>query len=100
MLSGVSGKKSAWMGLVLIIIVVVFLHTGIILHYPQFCRVNVPAADLFGRSPVKDKNKLSSGYTLLAPFNRLNPSLDQSGKVYLVDLYGKPVQIWDTQFQP
>ncbi|MBI5733309.1 aryl-sulfate sulfotransferase, partial [Candidatus Jorgensenbacteria bacterium] len=44
-----------------------------------------------------DRDRVSPGYTLLAPFTRFKNA--PGGTVYLLDLLGKPVHIWQTAYQ-
>lgn len=54
----------------------------------------------FGTSPILDRGKVSLGYTLITPYNRftkIGPQFD--GKIYLLDLLGRPVHTWKTNQQ-
>lgn len=55
----------------------------------------------FQTSPILESSKISEGYTLLAPYNRIantNPAF--KGKIYLIDLHGRPVHTWTIAKQP
>ena len=55
----------------------------------------------FHSSPIVDLKSVSQGYTLLAPYNRMaNVDPNFKGKIYLVDLLGRPVHTWTTAKQP
>lgn len=54
----------------------------------------------FDSSPVLDSSKVSAGYTLLSPYNRItNADANYKGKVYLLDLLGRVVHSWNTEKQ-
>lgn len=54
----------------------------------------------FGTSPILDRGKVSLGYTLITPYNRFTKIGPQfEGKVYLLDLLGRPVHSWKTKHQ-
>lgn len=54
----------------------------------------------FNTSSVLAKDKVSSGYTLIAPYNRLlNDDPQWVGNIYLLDMLGKPVHTWKTKKQ-
>lgn len=63
----------------------------------SYCKPSLRAYSSLGSFPVIDKNKINQGYTLLTPYK-----IDQYGKgtIYLVDLYGKPVHEWQTNYAP
>jgi len=55
---------------------------------------------IFNTSPILDNKKVFDGYTLISPYNRLlNQNPQWQGKIYLLDLLGKPVHTWKTQHQ-
>lgn len=64
----------------------------------NYCQTSLVAFSSSNKSPVIHRDKISWGYTLLSPMNSFD-DLKEKGKVYLVDLYGKPVQTWSTQYQ-
>ncbi len=64
----------------------------------NYCRTHVPARSEFGKLPVLDPEKVDGSYTLLSPFTAGN-NLTDEGNVYLVDLFGFPVHIWNTKYQ-
>lgn len=54
----------------------------------------------FHSIPIINDIKVSPGYTLIAPYNRLlNKDPAWSGTIYLLDLFGRPVHTWTTTNQ-
>lgn len=54
----------------------------------------------FNTIPIINIQKISPGYTLISPYNRMlvdNPNLPN--KIFLLDLWGKPVHQWKTNHQ-
>ena len=54
----------------------------------------------FNSIPILDDKKISQGYTLIAPYNRMltdNPKL--ISKIYLLDLFGNAVHTWSSKHQ-
>lgn len=64
----------------------------------EYCPTRIFAHDEFGRSPVIDSNRVDRSYTLFSPFVA-SENYEGSGRVYLVDLFGKPVHTWETRYQ-
>ncbi|CAN5140600.1 aryl-sulfate sulfotransferase [soil metagenome] len=55
----------------------------------------------FDSSPILNLSKVSPGYTLIAPYNRIaNANPNFKGKIYLLDLLGNPVHTWTVDKQP
>lgn len=54
----------------------------------------------FKTIPIMDSKKISSGYTLITPYNRMlvdKPGL--FGKIYLLDMWGNSVHTWSSNHQ-
>jgi hypothetical protein len=56
------------------------------------------AKNEFGHSPVMEKSKVDQSYVLFSPL-AMGQFLTHPGRVYLTDLYGKPVHVWETKYQ-
>lgn len=55
---------------------------------------------IFKTVPIINREKISDGYTLIAPYNRmLSDDPKQLSKIYLLDLMGNSVNTWDSQHQ-
>lgn len=80
----------------LAVILITFFSTSFL--YGSYCRILIPARDDFGNSPVRDKDKVYPGFTLFTPLNVTNAPFEK-GTVYLVDLYGRPVHTWKTNYK-
>lgn len=57
-------------------------------------------SSIFNGSPIINLDKISQGYTLISPYNRvLSDNPNQISKIYLLDLFGNSVHQWSTQHQ-
>lgn len=65
----------------------------------NYCKEHMPARSFFGRAPVLKPAAVDQSYTLFSPF-AADQFLSDEGRVYLIDLYGKPVHTWTTKYQP
>lgn len=79
------------------------LLTGIIVYgavyFLVFKKINNRWSS-FGTVPLLNEEEAYRGYTLLSPYNRmLNADSSFKGKVYLLDLLGRPVHTWITEHQ-
>lgn len=91
-------KSKLFSGLVYSIGALVLLY---ILGYIIFVKPFDTTYSSFHQSPIIALSKISPGYTLIAPYNRVvNANSQFKGKVYLLDLSGNPVHTWTTKKQP
>ncbi len=77
------------------LLTLLYLGTYTFLYRPLDTRYSI-----FQTIPILDRANVYPGYTLISPYNRLlslNP--DWQGKVYLLDLFGRPVHTWHTNQQ-
>ncbi len=89
-----SWVKKIIFSLVLPVIVVIFLASIL-----SSCENINKAKSIFGGSPIIKKDKISLGYTLLSPLTT-HQNFAGSKKVYLLDLLGNPVHVWNTKYLP
>ncbi len=65
----------------------------------SYCGKNLEFSEKTGSSPIINKEKISRGYTLLTTFGNYE-KLDEWQDIHLVDLFGKPVHEWKTEYAP
>jgi hypothetical protein len=65
----------------------------------SYCVGNIIAKSTFGETPVIESDAVDESYTLFSPLS-LKPFSSAPGNIYLTDVYGKPVHIWETQYPP
>lgn len=71
----------------------------ILVYFFIYRPLNAPYSS-FRTLPLINKDKVSPGYTLLAPYNRmLNADPKWKGKIYLLDMFGRAVHTWKTNHQ-
>jgi hypothetical protein len=80
----------------MILVITIFFHRIIISEY---CESMTIGRNEFGSLPVIDSNVVDESYTLISPFIALE-RFTIPGKVYLLDLFGRPVHTWNTKYQP
>lgn len=80
-------------------ILIIFISLGSIYSYNKACDWLVPGKSEFGKVPIIDPQKVSKGYTLFSSFEFPGLS-NEERKVYLIDLYGRPVHTWVTKDKP
>lgn len=83
----------------MIVIFLLLIFISLILLLSRLRNKIVPAIGSHGKNVVIDEKNINKSYLLLTPFNTLDFNA-KSGKVFLVDLYGKPVHVWKTAFPP
>jgi hypothetical protein len=66
----------------------------------KFCNNQTSGFSKMGSSPILYKDKISTGYTLLTTLGVYKGNSKEKGRISLVDLYGKPVHTWFTNYQP
>lgn len=65
-----------------------------------FCKNQNSGFSRMGTSPVLNKEKISQGYTLFTTMGIYKGKTKDPVRISLVDLYGKAVHSWFTNFQP
>lgn len=78
-----------------VIVLIVFLSVAGINNY--YCSNQYSIKGLNGQIPVIEEGKISRGYTLITPLSQ-NSETNGNNFVYLLDLYGRPVHQWKTEF--
>lgn len=66
----------------------------------DYCKSQTPGLSRAGTSPVLNKEKLSMGYTLFTTMGVYKGKANDRGRISLVDIYGKSVHSWFTDYQP
>lgn len=88
-------RKIFFFQIILLGLTCIFILT--LLVNKSYCRQLLPALSVFGKIPIFDKGKIDKSYTLLTPY-ATKENFDHAGTVYLLDLYGKPVHTWHTEY--
>ncbi len=92
-------KHARWHSAVLFIVTLVLVLYGSL--YILLIRPYTKTVSIFHTPAIRNYDKISPGYTLIAPYNNvLNADPNNRGTVYLLDLFGRPVHTWSTVRQP
>ncbi len=74
--------------------------TAYILVYFKLLKPLDREISIFGGPSIISLEKISQGYTLIAPYNRVVNEKEHSGKIYLLDIQGSAIHTWKTENQP
>lgn len=75
------------------------LGTLYVLVYFLFYKPFNKQYSIFNSLPVINKEKMSHGYTLISPYNRMIDESRAKGKIYLLDMMGNTMHTWTTKRQ-
>ncbi len=89
-----SQKLSILLALLLILVTIyIFVYFAVVKPLDR-------SISIFGGPAIINLEKISQGYTLIAPYNRVVNEKEHDGKIYLLDIQGNAIHTWKTENQP